>query len=532
MSLGLITSGAYINQEMAAEFGPLPPAFLPLGNARLFTWQAKLLGKLADRVVLSLPRSFEIPFYDEKLLQSVNISVVRVPDGLSLAESAMLALAQCLDGDEQLYILHGDTLLWDLKRFSADGLSVHEGEHAYPWAGVESRHPLRVSPIEDGEPAAVALVSGMFSFSRAADFLLCLGEGKSDFLAALNLYAMRHPAFGEVDDCGQWMDLGHLNTYYESRRAFTTERVFNSLSITRHAVCKVSVQADKMEAEATWFERLPPTLRNHVPAYLGRADGNRPGYRLSYEYLCPLSDLYVFGALKTLTWRQIMEGCAEVLREMRAHTPRVQDQGWSGALYGDKAITRFRHFAEQAGVDPWSPWTLNGLALPAPMDIIAEMADRIGPANDDDAGILHGDFCFGNILYDFRRRAIKMIDPRGYVKQGRPSLYGDTRYDLGKLHHSAIGRYDVILAGYYELERVTPYGLNFSLSAPRGHDAVEQLFRDHICGGSAARERLAGAISVLLHLSMLPLHAEAPHRQWALLANGYRLYERYFAEAA
>src|ERR1700739_4905918 len=104
MSLGLITSGAIINQEMAAEFGRLPPSFLPLGNARLFRLQAEALRPMVDRIILSLPQSFHPPACDMRLLAELGVIIVRVPEGLSLAESVMLALAQSLTGDEQVMI--------------------------------------------------------------------------------------------------------------------------------------------------------------------------------------------------------------------------------------------------------------------------------------------------------------------------------------------------------------------------------------------------------------------------------------------
>jgi hypothetical protein len=534
MSVGLITSAAYINQEMAAEFGPLPPAFLPLGNGRLFRLQAALLAPLVDRILLSLPQSFCLPPDDAQLLESLGVTVAWIPDGLPLAESVMLALVQGLSADEQLYILHGDTLLTGLEHFPADGLSVHTGDHPYSWARLAGCDPVRLEPMDDDGPDGTALVSGMFGFSHGLDFLRCLGEARSDFLAALNLYAVRHPQFVAAQTCGQWLDLGHLNTYYVSRRAFTTQRAFNNLSVGRDAVCKTSHQSGKMEAEANWFEQLPPPLRGHVPAYLGRveAGSNQPGYHLSYEYLCPLSDLYVFGAVAPEMWRQIMAGCADVLERMRAYKPAAVADGWFPALYGAKTIARLRLFAEQSGVDPTRPWILNGVVLPAPFAIAEEMDAIIGPPSPDDAGILHGDFCFSNILYDFRRGAIKLVDPRGYVEAGRPDIFGDTRYDIGKLHHSVIGRYDFILAGYFSLEETGTHALRFAVSHSSGHAMAERQFRERICGGDPARERVAGAISVLLHLSMLPLHADAPRRQKALLANGYRLYQHYFAEAA
>ena len=522
MSVAIIASAAYISAEMAAEFGLLPPAFLPVGNTRLFKLQAELLRQFADRVVLTLPKSFIPSDHDVRLLAALGIETIAIPDGLPLAESLMLAAIHSLEGDEALTILHGDTLFLGLTDFPLDALSAHRGIHPYPWAAM--RDGAVVAAGEDDRD----LVSGLFRFSRGVAFLKCLAAHKTDFLAALNTHGFR------AEMAGQWLDFGHLNTYYDSRRALTTERAFNSLSITRDAVCKTSVQSDKIEAEAAWFEAIPAGLRGHVPAYLGRAEpgANRPGYSLAYEYLCPLSDLYVFGAFAPAMWRRILAACGETLTLMRSWKPATIETGWFAHLYEGKAVERYRRFAVEAGFDPAQDWTINGHAFPSPLTLIGELSERIGEPNEADAGVLHGDFCFSNILFDFRRGGLKMIDPRGYAEPGRPGIYGDTRYDLGKLHHSVVGRYDFIVAGYYQLDRPAPDALDFRVADGAAQQAVEAHFREVICGGDPERERLAAAISVLLFFSMLPLHAENRDRQWAFLANGYRLYDRYFGEAA
>jgi len=534
MSAAIITSAAAINAEMAAEFGPLPPAFLPVGNTRLFRLQAEMLRRLADRVVLTLPQSFKPSDHDRRLLDRLGVETLFIPDGLSLAESVMLAVIQSLSGDEQLTLLHGDTLFLGLRDFPEDGLSVHTEAHPYPWAVAHSGAPVRVTPVTEGNRDGAAIVSGLFRFSSGLDFLKCLACAKPDFLAALNDYATRHPAFRAVEAHGQWLDLGHLNTYYDSRRALTTERAFNTLSIASNIVCKTSVQGDKIEAEAAWYESLPTRLRAHVPAYLGRVapGSNRPGYSLAYEYLCPLSDLYVFGAFAPGVWRRILATCGETLALMRDCKPDCLAPGWPGDLYAGKAIERWRRFAGEANVEADGGWTVNGREFPSPLALIDEMAEVIGAPGDEDAGVLHGDFCFSNILFDFRRGSVKMVDPRGYAQPGRPSVYGDTRYDLGKLHHSVVGRYDFIVAGYYDLGRPRPHALTLSVAEAHAQAEIESHFRDMVCGGDPRRERLAAAISVLLFFSMLPLHAEDSDRQWALLANGYRVYDRYFSGAA
>lgn len=527
MSTAIIASAAYINAEMAAEFGPLPPAFLPVGNTRLFRLQAEMLRGLADEVVLTLPQSFMPSDHDQRLLDELGIATLSIPDGLSLAESLMLAVIQTLSADEPLTILHGDTLFLDFAGCPLDRFSVHRGDHPYPWAVVEDE---KIVPVAEEGRDGASIVSGLFRFSRGLTFLKCLAGEKPDFLAALNAYPGLRPA----PSCGQWLDLGHLTPYYDARRALTTERAFNSLSIASNIVCKTSAQSDKIEAEAAWYEALPNALRGHVPAYLGRvpASSNRSGYSLAYEYLCPLSDLYVFGACAPPVWRRILSTCGETLSLMRSCKPDAVEQGWFAHLYAGKAAERYRRFCSSAGVSAELGWEINGRAFPSPLALIEEMAARIGPPAEADAGVLHGDFCFSNILFDFRRGAVKMLDPRGYILPGRPEVFGDTRYDLGKLHHSVVGRYDFIVAGYYQLDWPGPRALTFGVAEARAQAEIERHFREIVCGGDAAREQTAAAISVLLFFSMLPLHEEDPARQWALLANGYRLYDRYFGEAA
>jgi len=528
MSVGIITAAAYINPEMSAEFGLLPPAFLPVGNTRLFKHQAALLEKLTDRIVLTVPNSFVVPPYDVRLLASLGITVIHIPDGLSLAQSVMLAIIQSIEGDEPVVILHGDTLFLEAESFAFDRISVHGKDHPYPWALVESDAPLTVSPSADG--AGGNLVSGLFSFSRSLTFLKCLAEASTNFLSALNAYARQCPEFCAAYDCGEWLDFGHLNTYYDSRRALTTQRAFNTLSIVRNVVSKTSTQNGKMDAEAAWFEGLPAPLRPYVPAYLGRLNeyAHASGYRLAYEYLCPLSDLYVFGALPPVTWGRILNACADVLSLFKTEKPALAEPCLVRNLYIGKATERFGDFAARSGVDPAREWRVNGKTMPSPKRIIAEMAKVIDAPAEDDIAIMHGDFCLSNILFDFRRGAVKLLDPRGYIESGRPTIYGDARYDTGKLHHSIVGGYDFIIAEYFDLARDGEYELSLKVAEAAGQAKIEHLFLDIICGGDEQRLRKAAAISVLLFLSMLPLHADDETRQWAFLANAYRLYQRDF----
>ena len=82
----------------------------------------------------------------------------------------------------------------------------------------------------------------------------------------------------------------------------------------------------------------------------------------------------------------------------------------------------------------------------------------------------------------------------------------------------------MIMAGAFGLER---HGaLDFSLSLPENAStrAMREAFLEREFAGLRPDTAAAHSISVLLFLSMLPLHADDPNRQLALLANAMRLF--------
>ena len=105
---------------------------------------------------------------------------------------------------------------------------------------------------------------------------------------------------------------------------------------------------------------------------------------------------------------------------------------------------------------------------------------------------------------------------------GRPSAYGDRRYEVGKLAHSVLGLYDHIVAGYFDFT-ADGQSLRFRLLAERC-GPLQRLFLGTSFAGRRPVEWNCYPLMVVLFLSMLPLHADSPLRQQALMANGIRLY--------
>lgn len=141
-------------------------------------------------------------------------------------------------------------------------------------------------------------------------------------------------------------------------------------------------------------------------------------------------------------------------------------------------------------------------------------------------GVLHGDFCFSNILYDSRGDRIKVIDPRGLNYKNDFTIYGDLKYDFAKLTHSIIGFYDYIIAGYYKIEESANGSIQIVFDID---DRVLSIHNNFIhsfkLNNLTVREIMP--LVILLFLSMLPLHADRPDRQKAMLINALKLYKEY-----
>jgi hypothetical protein len=305
-SLLLISSAAYVEPELEAEFGRLPPAFLPLGNRRLFVHQRMALGRGPARLLLSLPEDFEPEPGDGVHLAELGIEIVKVPPGLSLGQSLVYVINVTAIAGAELSILHGDTLIDGVDWERVDIVSVESTvPPGYHWGYVRSRSGAL--DIVDGDPEdneAVAL-TGYFSFSSASLLVQSVTRASGSFVGGLAGYSQQRPI--DTVTAAKWLDFGHTSTYHLSRQAVTTEREFNTLVADRRRITKSGADKNKIEAEARWYEALPPPLRVYTPAFLGmREDGAAASYSIEYLHLPTLSDLFVFGRLPRRAWEQML----------------------------------------------------------------------------------------------------------------------------------------------------------------------------------------------------------------------------------
>jgi len=509
----LITSAAYINPSLASELGKLPPCMLPVQNRRLYLHQIALFEASTEDIYISLPVSYELSSHDDKLLAERHVGIVKVPDNLSLGQSIVYSLNSIGRFGETVYILHGDTLFASVD-LVPDCYVVARAEDNYSWA--------------EADAMTETVYAGFFAFSSPLLLIKSITEENNDFIAGVNRYEQKCPLKRILS--GSWMDFGLVNTYYRSISNLTTQRAFNSMQIDRFAIKKSSHDVNKMMAESNWIQSLPKDLRHYAPAiWDSGVVGDSGFYEMEYYYLSSLANLFVFCRHPQFVLNDILGACQTFISDVARHRPTdagtvKQIAHSNNELFLPKTLKRLELYAKEVGVSLDRSWKINGVETPSLREIAVETGAMISNDKTEFVTLMHGDFCFSNILYDFKSKSIKVIDPRGIDNDGNMSIYGDLRYDVGKLAHSILGLYDFIIAGLFDYSERTPYDIELEFDLNESILATQESFRRMTFAGWSIDELNVYPILVQLFLSMLPLHNDNVVRQKAMLANALRLY--------
>jgi hypothetical protein len=508
----LITSGAYVSSGLIAEFGRLPPSMLPLQNRRLYQHQLGLFKE--EPAFLSLPIDYELSEYDRKKLEELNVNIVLIPLGISLGESVVYALNLIGHYAEPLRLLHGDTLI-DSVPESYDCCLYSNAEDEYNWDYIENNKN--------------EVYIGYYAFSNQGILIRKIIESAYHFEEGIRAYDKARKLTYVFTN--SWLDFGLVSSYHRSKTKFTTQRAFNDLVITKYSVTKYSQQIKKINAEINWFTNVPYKIKRFVPSIWnhGISPDGKGFYEIEYFYFSSLAELFVFGNISLISWKRILAVCSEYLEEVTKNEIvdkyNLIDQ--IHLSYHEKTIKRLDTFISESGVDINHTWILNNQTVPSIADILLDINKDILPISIDDIGVLHGDFCFSNILYNHITQSIKIIDPRGLDFNDNQMIYGDIRYDIAKLAHSILGLYDFIIGGNYFLEKYDMYSLSFKIYSNSLISDIQCYFREMKFMNKSIRELSIYPIMIHLFLSMLPLHKDSPLRQKAMLANVLRLYIEY-----
>ncbi|MAM69582.1 MAG: hypothetical protein CMP91_00370 [Gammaproteobacteria bacterium] len=529
----IILSSLYVDNELGAEIGKIPPSMLPLGEGRLYEQQVKLAQK--NVIYMTLPSGYKIPSADKMRLDAAKINIIFLPTSLTLTQALQKAALNV--EEDAIELIYGDTLV-DLPSSTSskdDVVAIKETSANYPWAYAIKKDNNSTFFTEKQDIYNYRnrnIVCGYFKFSNKLTLVKACDN--SSISCVLNEYNSQIRM--DLVTAVNWYDCGHLPLYYQSKRDFSIARAFNQVRSDGLIFRKSSTQTNKIRAESNWYNNLPTSIKIYTPKFLETYNEDfKFGYSIEYLYHPLISELYVFGELPLSTWQHILHAIflfIEKCKMIRPHpnspeaSSEFADHFFKNIIL-EKTRDRVDVFCNQRNIDKDRfSLTINDIKYPDLEEIVEYLLSKISPTKTDDISFWHGDLFLGNLFYDFRAQRILSVDPRAQLYDGEFTMFGDYRYDLGKLIHSFLGNYDNIILNRVNFSAVNGKKWNFSIQNNETSELISDLFINKLKESTDADLASMISIAACLFFSMLPLHTDSKKRQNYLLCSGILLYKK------
>ncbi len=536
----LVLASGRVDDSLVSELGAVLTADIPIDGGCA-------LDRVVDRLPATLPKFIYSGNYDAEAQAAFQQSApattfIEGDSRCSVSEALATTLAALPKNMSHVHVVFADT--YHPAPGAPDAISVGAVRDTSRWTCV-----LRATdgPLEFIEKMVThhgfghEAVTGYFSISQAQVFLQILRSNlqeTSNVPAIWRTWEAYDEAIGRgviLEEAPTWLDFGHLDTFYDSRRMLLGTREFNEMRIGRRPwiLQKHSTDITKLEQEKEWFRGCPRKLLDWCPEVLLESQIDElPGrYTIQAVPAISLAEALVFSKLDEAWWVSALDELAKFIGELHSYeAPREikrRSVDLRSEMYHSKVDERITH-----GLRPDVRILLDELEQ-APHPEVLPLSDALVTYHalvDEhvleravDFSVIHGDLFLGNLMFDRRLQRLYAIDPRGAF--GDAGIWGDPLYDLAKLRHSVKGLYDFISHGRFRI--CDDEGLPSTVIVTTKHSRSILELLDDWYGGvveSSRQDPLACAVvEAGLFLSLAALHQEDKRRQLAFLLRGLEL---------
>ncbi|MBX3083448.1 MAG: phosphotransferase [Anaerolineae bacterium] len=508
-------------------------AMVPVNGRPVISWILEdLLEKHIQQVTVVIReqdqrlRTFLQRTYSER----IDITIAALTHDGTIIESLATGLASS-PSSGNVRVLLGDTLIRDPYDMTEDMVYVSEVEDSRRWCLALLDDDGHVLDYADKQELAIEpklALAGYYHFVDGAYLRTCIEQsisgGEKQLSDVLRRYGIQHPIHARR--VAAWYDFGNIDHLVTARRLLLRPRHFNSLHIDPilNTITKVSKNDAKLRDELDWYLMLPDELKVLTPRIVTHHIRDNQLHIVQEYYGYPtLAELYVYGNLHVDNWASILKHVFRIHDIFRQYQGQLRSDEVT-TIYLDKTWERLHVLRNQSGF--WQRLldaetvTYNHRTLqniPILHQAICERAEAL--ALTTQPCIIHGDFCFSNILFDISNQIIRLIDPRGSF--GSKGLYGDPRYDIAKLRHSICGLYDYIVADIFTIHEDQGTFEGEVYDAENGH-LIQALFDALVVSMGYNLDEIR-FIEGLLFISMVPLHSDYPKRQLIMYMTGLTL---------
>jgi hypothetical protein len=535
----IIPSWLKNSPEIQFETGCQFPLEITLGGIPLYKHIIGYYLEKFQNLKVTIVFPLDGPELDFTSFHNCSINIKRIEKSSSIGESILNAFDEFFDKSSNVIINMADTLIDNFEFDRSDVVYVKKRKDIYRWTSISDNGHGNVLVFDDRSETYTKglrnVCTGVFSFSNTslisdllAKFVNDTKDKKVDsFFLAIQEYSNSKKI--DLLEVPNWIDCGHLDTFYESKFQYLNLRHFNSLEYDSKTstIVKKSTNLDSFRHQIRWFNQVPKKIEPFLPRIYDFDDGNSPFIKMEFLSYPTLSDLFISQRLSVGEWNSVTESLINILTEFNNHKFHSDISSIIfKKVYIDKTTERLNTLLAQN--PKWDKlWILNNQKwfIKDVLNSINEVVEAYGLLNPKALNPIHGDFCFTNLLYDNKTKLIKMIDPRGEF--GLPGIYGDSRYDYAKLFHSFDGGYDFIINNKFNVNVENSGEIMFNVNSSNYHEKVKKIILSQFSLSNKETDEIE-LIESLLFLSMLPLHSDSPQKQLAMLATGLNKYSNCF----
>lgn len=302
-----------------------------------------------------------------------------------------------------------------------------------------------------------------------------------------------------------WLDAGDLPSLYKANAKLINgnARAHNNIRIDGQVLIKSIVNDD--DSEIGWYNAVIsqfPDLQPITPQYYG-AQLISNTFKIEVCSGSTLQEMLVYDDIRVDVWEYIIKATlGRYLDSIESY--RHNKHTTTGEYYMFCGNTQQRLLK----IDPY---LLSDLDYVRVCKHIEDAYVRTMAASDEincNYDIIHGDFHFGNIIFDASCDKLKLIDPRGRWGN-KPSVNGNILYDLAKFYQSVYGEYAWIVTGQ-NVNQDLRNGILTHIDK-----LISERFSDSVV--NAAKK-----MSIVLLVSAIPFHDDNPVRQQNMLNTALR----------
>lgn len=466
----IILSSKKVESDLAVEFGNILPVEIPLLNRTLLSHQIESVKNISKDIFLTIPEN-----YKSDLINYENIKTISIKENKSLIE-VLNYISSLFANNDKLFIYYGDSLFLDINLFdNKNYFFVQKSLFKYKWGEADKNGDVPSGGIIVDNILLKEILCNVNTFDELVQNI----KKSSNILFFKNF---------------RWLDFGHSLTYYNSRKQFLETRHFNKINFNNDYIVKSSSDIFKMWCEFNWLQKVKQNHPLNIPYVCNfELKDSFASYSIEYIYNPILSDIFVFGKLTNEDFVNILLSIKKVIIDIRSMGQNISycHQEIDSKFLISKLLERKDTIIE----------------IVRKLDCDVTFITKLIQENIDyftihelEYGIIHGDLCFSNIIFNFTSFQPVFIDPRGYTsRQEGFSLYGPLNYDIYKLAHSFVLGYDFVIADY---ENHSFFNI----------DAIEYRFRTFCEIFEITETELKIGLKHLF-ITMLPLHCDSRKRQ-------------------